>query len=198
MGWTTYPSITRRELIADILRGLNHENENSKLAVIAHCMVGNNMWGVCERTMKTGERAGEAYRFIVLYLIRRYGPDEWGYKDMDEDCGPNEVSCPLSYLDLAPATTHLGEYSKAWRERVRQHWEKQRTGRALARTLKEGDKFQWGQRIITFCYRSGRNFVVGDSERGRFRYRITTIEPVGTPAESVVEPVVFKKEVVLA
>lgn len=182
MGWMVYHT-ERREMIADILRNLTFERNGHRMHVVAHCLTGNTLWAVCEHQKpELGDQPAESYRFIAVYLIRRYAAGEWGYKDMDEDCGPNEVNCPESYLDLAPATEHLGEYSRKWRERVRQHWAEKRGGRAFARTLKPGDKFAWAGRTITFERHAGRSWVIGSSVKGVFRYGVTRIGPLPVPA----------------
>ena len=58
----------------------------------------------------------------------------WGYKDLDESCGPSDVSCPLSYLDMVPCSE--GPYAAPWRERVKAHHSK----RAQFNRLKVGTK----------------------------------------------------------
>jgi hypothetical protein len=186
-------------MIEDILRNLTWNKEKDSMQVVAHCMVGNNLWAVCEHTKKAiGDQPAVVYRFIALYLLRRYGKDEWAYKDMDESCGPCESNCPLAYLDLAPDTGHLGGYSADWRGRVRAFWKAKQDGRAFAKTLKPGDKFQWGHfrgagmtaYYITFERIVG-NSVIGNSDRGRFRYPMASIGP----APAYVQPEIFKKEV---
>ena len=194
MGWMVYHT-ERRELIADILRNLTFERNGHRMHVVAHCLTGNTLWAVCEHQKpELGDQPAESYRFIAVYLIRRYGPGEWGYKDKDEDCGPCEVNCPLAYLDLAPETTHLGEYSRSWRAKVRAYWAGKRKGREFAKTLKPGDIFYYGPYHITFERLDGPNNVIGTSIRGRFRYRVSEIGPIYLEAKP--EPVAaFKKEV---
>lgn len=55
----------------------------------------------------------------VVALICRldYVPNDYynfGFKDMDETCGPNEVECPERILRLLTPTEH--EWAKKWRE----------------------------------------------------------------------------------
>lgn len=78
-----------------------------------------NLWCVKEVTYSIGGVPFNTIRFIALYLLKcsRYGGvPEWGYKDMDETCGPYEVNCPLSYLAMTPAPK--GQYAVEWRRRV--------------------------------------------------------------------------------
>ena len=55
-------------------------------------------------------------RFIACYLLQKFGPGEWGYKDMEESMGPAEVSCPIAYLKMVPDP---GGYATEWRAKVR-------------------------------------------------------------------------------
>ena len=43
---------------------------------------------------------------------------EFGYKDMDESVGPNEVQCPLSIMKLLTPLKDDDGYAKQWRESV--------------------------------------------------------------------------------
>lgn len=112
MGWL-FGWANRKALIEHLIEP--QEGEERKLETLAHCCKGyTTLWVLHQVTYKpTGERT----RFVVCYLLRRYG--EWGYKDVDESMGPNEISCPLSYIERA--TEPASEYSRQWRERVKQY-----------------------------------------------------------------------------
>lgn len=73
--------------------------------------------------------------FAVVCLLA-YRPKDYnfnfGYKDMDETCGPCEATCPISVLDKL--TTTDNEYAKKWRERA---WENVNR-KLLAPKLKKG------------------------------------------------------------
>lgn len=71
--------------------------------------VGNILYTVWERP--------GGHKFIGIDLLSYRKKDGWGYKDMDETCGPCERSCPLSFFDLVPCPPE--GYAAAWRERVR-------------------------------------------------------------------------------
>jgi hypothetical protein len=49
---------------------------------------------------------------------------------MDETCGPCEVNCPESYLDMVPLGDS-GGYAKEWRERVKEYHIRRRAGLAM-------------------------------------------------------------------
>ena len=78
--------------------------------VIAHRAVGNHLWILLEH---------EGVKSITLGLMRSGGRDSgWGYKLIDEHCGPYHYDCPLSLLNQA---THIEqENSIAWRVQVRE------------------------------------------------------------------------------
>jgi len=108
MGWLyseRWP--TRKDLIAHLTK----DNEHSK--TLKYCCVGNNLWMVKELPDGT--------RFILMCLMQFHGGSfcYWGYKDIDETSGPSAVNCPLSYIEMC--TEPHNDYSREWRERVRQY-----------------------------------------------------------------------------
>jgi len=107
MGWTFTHGASRADIIAEVV-GIHSK-------IHAKAFVGNTMWTVAEGS--NGEK------FVACILLQRssYG---WGYKVMDEGMGPVQVSCPLSFLDMADDPTG---YAVAWREKVRAYHTK-RTG----------------------------------------------------------------------
>jgi hypothetical protein len=82
---------------------------------VAHCFVGNDLWAVMEHA--PGTWSGDDQRFIVLFMLRGGRNQEWGYKDVSEDMGPCQTSCPLKYLEMVPNPPN--KYARDWRERVR-------------------------------------------------------------------------------
>jgi len=108
MGWLyseRWP--TRKHLITHLTENNEH------CTTLKHCCVGNNLWMVKELPDET--------RFILLCLMQFHGGSYpyWGYKDIDETAGPNAVNCPLSYIEMC--TEPNNDYSREWRERVRQY-----------------------------------------------------------------------------
>lgn len=82
--------------------------------LIAEKTEGRNWWRVIE--LKNGER------IISLHLTKqekRYGQTWTGYKALTESMGPCEVNCPLEFLAMVPEPN--SQYSKQWREEVRQY-----------------------------------------------------------------------------
>lgn len=107
MGWSfAYSrSYGRKELIAE-LRSPTRFGPNTQ--VLQACAIGNHHWYLA----KTGD-----VTWIGLDLMAGGGrTGGWGYKSMDESCGPNYYDCPISYLDKANAPVG---YAEAWRAEVR-------------------------------------------------------------------------------
>jgi len=110
MGWLFIRGASK----ADVIRNLTapEENEARYWESIAHCVRGNVLWAVVEIRYKQENRRSK--RFIACYLLERDG-GEWGYKDMEESMHPYYYSCPLKYLDMAPAA------NEKWRAEVRKY-----------------------------------------------------------------------------
>lgn len=108
MGWMfrCSTSFGRKQLI-EYLRRPERFGE-SKL--LQSCAIGNNHWYLAQ----TGDKV-----WIGLDLMHGGGREMgWGYKDLDESCGPCEVNCPISYL--SKASEPVG-YAAEWREKVRKY-----------------------------------------------------------------------------
>lgn len=117
MGWY-YGFNSRKEAIAEQLHcsapWKRSDGVTITRKVIARCTVGNTLWAVFEDSFDNGATPD---RWIYCGLMERHG--DWGYKPMEESMGPNEVSCPMSFLTLAQPEPTQG-YAVEWRERVRQ------------------------------------------------------------------------------
>lgn len=166
MGWSFHSSLRSK---ADLIRYLTVGTETlgAEVKCIAKCVKGSTLWAVHEYAVdRGGYKAG--HRFIACYLM---GADQgwWGSKDMDESCGPCEVSCPLAYLDMVPDP---GGYATAWRGRVRAHHAKAATFNGL----KVGQKV----RLKPGCAVNGEPLVELEISsvrplRGKFGFRELTL-----------------------
>jgi len=107
MGWL-FGWDTRKQLIDHLVNG-------NGVKTLAHCFKGNDMWAVQEYQRE----GGPLIRFICLYMLRGRSDqrDGWGYKDVSEDMGPYQTSCPLSYLELVKDFPPTG-YAIEWRQKV--------------------------------------------------------------------------------
>lgn len=97
---------------------IKHLTDGNGVKTIKHCLVGNNLWCVHEH---------DGQRWACLYLLRgspriKDDPYNWGYKEVDETMGPNEISFPYTWLDLL--TPMDSKYANEWRARVKARGEK--------------------------------------------------------------------------
>lgn len=120
MGWTYYQT-TRKRLEADLTKGWRRGN--SEVRILRKKWGGwTRLWLLVERVDvgpdETGEIVSNVSRFIIVALVRSIPTrGEWGYKDVSEECGPNEVDAPLSWFK--ELTAPINDYSREWREKVR-------------------------------------------------------------------------------
>jgi len=115
---------------------------NSLKEVKEHCLKGwsEKVEVIDHKSTSYGKHLWVAIKYkdtdksvICLFLISSYKSD-WGYKDMDESCGPYTFDCPLELLDKT--TGDGGEHSKAWREKVRAY---HANLKAIAQDIKIGE-----------------------------------------------------------
>lgn len=162
MGWTTgYNS--RNEVVEQVTKGW--ENDVSSTQIVRKFFSGNNLWMVFERHSKVAPTDIE--KFIVVALIRCWktqgGGMDWGYKDVSEEMGPCEVSCPLAFLDIVPDP---GGYATAWRARVREFHARRNQKLAIGQTIKLTNGIEY-----VISKQRGRTFV-GISKKDGCEYRI--------------------------
>lgn len=139
MGWLcdTYPRSK-----ADFIRS-RFQDFAPAAEVIAHHCVTRTLWMVLEvkDNSKHYTRWPVGHRFLLLDLVE-CEKGCWGYKDMDETCGPYESDCPLRFLDMVPQPE--GQYVADFRQRVRDFHAKkrdrQKAAAGNAHLLKEGGK----------------------------------------------------------
>jgi hypothetical protein len=75
--------------------------------------------------------------FAVTYLVKfMRGYFDFGYKSMDETCGPGMYNCPERIMKLLTPTTY--EYAIEWRKTM---WEKINERKKLCKQLKIGAYF---------------------------------------------------------
>lgn len=110
MGWL-FGYYERRTLVEHLVNG-------NGVKTLKHFLSGNNLWCVHEH---------DGQRWACLYLLRgspriKNDPYNWGYKDVCESMGPNEISFPYTWLDLLTPTD--SKYANEWRARVKARGEK--------------------------------------------------------------------------
>lgn len=112
MGWYIEHGDRARLIQARVATTCSHTGTR-RFETIRHALRGNVLWSVVRISdTMSGEVLGT---IIACDLLQRFGPEQWGYKPMDESMHPYYYSCPLSYLDLAE------ERCPEWRKGVRQY-----------------------------------------------------------------------------
>ena len=120
MGWSyPYSTHTRADLVQYLRRP---DRFGERFELVRACATGSRHWYLV-RERATGRH------WIGLDLMKGIKGDGWGYKDLDETCGPCDVDCPLSYL-AAPHEVEPRGYAAQWRERVRAYHAARRVHRA--------------------------------------------------------------------
>lgn len=78
----------------------------------------------------TNEDSKSIVRAVIFPIKTEYGKFIiWGYKYMDETCGPLECQCPKGILNLLTETD--SQYAKEWRKRCLKYNEKKRERNVL-------------------------------------------------------------------
>ena len=102
--------IDRKKLCDELY---TNDGEKSKLEVIKSCMVGSTYYAAVKATNKiTGHE--DVFAGICLTAIDNKEYYNFGYKDMDETCGPYKFDCPKSILDLLTPTEN--DCANEWRQ----------------------------------------------------------------------------------
>lgn len=148
MGWLfAYDQNKRSDLIAERVKKQEWTNKDgTKIegTALKHCYKGGMRSGVLyivwERIITPKEGPATSMRFIEIDLLQFRRDKEmgssWGYKDMDCCCGPCQLSCPVSYLDLCPP--HTTQFCKGWHDKVRALASAKKDSREKLKGLKPG------------------------------------------------------------
>lgn len=112
-----------------------------------------------KKNKETGERKVFA-AVILIQMIKGQQYENFGYKDMDETCGPCSYDCPKSILQLLTPTD--SQYANDWRE---QCWNKINE-RKSAPKIKVGNVFNFAKNIKFSNGREFSSLVVGEVCRG--------------------------------
>ena len=142
MGWLFRTGSTRKGLIEERIEGWERTNADGLIinsTCLAHCYRGGSftgvLWSVWERTfIRDDHEAESTQRWIQCDLLRYQRDFGWGYKDMEESCGPYYYSCPLKYLRMVPLEQYGGNDS--WREQVVLHHQRSAEKRRMRRAVK--------------------------------------------------------------
>lgn len=106
MGWF-YQRMTKQALIDELLEP--YKGEHFDVKTLEHHLCGNQLWVLKDMSDVKGNGRNVV---ICLYLLDVAGPNNTGYKPMDESMGPFYYDCPVSWLDRAPVL------NQKWRDEV--------------------------------------------------------------------------------
>jgi len=111
MGWLFTHGQSLKDLMKRRSKTWSHTRDDGVLITgtcLKHCFRGNVrfkgvFWTVWEVSYtKDGKDILSRKRHIGCDLMESQPHYGWGYKDMDESCGPYYFNCPFSYLKMVP------------------------------------------------------------------------------------------------
>ena len=148
-----------RKAECDDLYTWNNEETGDKCRVLKSAMVGATWYGACERT-RPGRKP---YVFAGVCLTRLDSKEgyNFGYKDMDESCGPLQRDCPVSNLKMLSPSDD--KYAVEWRKACRENAAKKAAARKDPNSLQN---LPLGAKITV--QKRGQNIVL---EKGRISNR---------------------------
>jgi hypothetical protein len=169
MGWLFYAP-SRASLIRDLTASKTYES-GASFDTLRWTCVGNNLWAVQRNTRPDGT----ATTFVALYRMAN-SKHGWGHKDMDESVGPYHVNCPLSYLD--GLSEPINEWSREWREKVREYHADRAKQREYAKALKYDDPVTIYGKPYIFSAHLGRGKlrVFSVTEYQHYTAKVTQLE----------------------
>lgn len=131
MGWTYSQNWTSKEAI------ISHCIDwGDKFTTLEHSVKGGRLWVLLQ--YNEGDKKGDV--FVALYLLQKDG-SEWGYKDMDDTCGPYYYDCPISFINrTVDSGRALKSNTTAWHDQVRAYHAKSRERRKNAASMRAGMK----------------------------------------------------------
>lgn len=133
MGWTTSSYWESKQ---DVVKNCTSSSfwGGDRFKVHKHTLKGGHLWVLVE--LLTGEDKGKL--FVTLFLIERFD-GEYGYKDIDETCGPCYYDCPIGYVNAADKSGEpLSDSAKNWRKKVREYHKEQKAERERVAQLTPG------------------------------------------------------------
>lgn len=153
MGW-----MYQYQQVRDVKHHIEHNESLFTSSVPGHAyevldsaIVGSTYYAAVRRT--TPDHAPYVFATVILFRNPKSG---FGYKDMDESMGPNEVACPLRILaklspfeDMPGGLANRG-YAAQWRESVRAYHRAKAEQTKTARSFNVGDKIKLPEPVSFF------------------------------------------------
>lgn len=128
------------------------------LRVLRSAMVGQVYYAAVQNYEANGPKAVFAVVCLTRWNPKARDGHVFGYKDMDESCGPYEIRCPVRILDLL--TEPVNDHAREWRAKCRARL--RLTGRKLPKT---GDRIVFAEPISFTDGYEGREFEVVRRQR---------------------------------
>lgn len=107
MGWT----YTHKDKYTKVIDFLKREFTWEKVEIIDGSVVHFRTAYLACRVKETGR----VFALICLLNFNRHEYENFGYKEIEEDCGPYQFECPKRILKLL--TEPVTPVAKEWRER---------------------------------------------------------------------------------
>ena len=135
MGWLFYNSINLLPNGKVDRKKEIDEGFSDGYTVMKSLMVGTVYYGAIRK-----DSTQEVFGYVCLTSPDKKGGFNFGYKNIDETCGPNESKCPLSILNLLTPTD--SQWANEWRARCRTYHEQSKSPTAF-KNLPVGTKVIW-------------------------------------------------------
>jgi len=144
MGWTIAPNSTRKEIIAECTQDWDN-TRTSGVKVSNKCLAKQfkgsafkgTVYAVMEQTHSRDGVEIKRERWIFVALLEYYRGDHgWGYKSMEETCGPCVDGCPKKYFDMVPCPDH--PWARAWRAKCNLRRDLKAKYKELTRAMRAG------------------------------------------------------------
>ena len=135
MGWLFYNS-NHYKPNGDVDRKKEMDsNTDEKYTVLKSTMIGTTYYAAIKYNLSE-----EVFGYVALTSSDKKRGNNFGYKGMDETCGPNESKCPISIINLLTPTD--SEWANSWRDRCREYHFQKKSPTAFA-NLPIGTKIIW-------------------------------------------------------
>jgi hypothetical protein len=165
MGWLISYDFSKKEQVADLIKGWDIPDTNRKQVCIGHSVRGNVLYAVFQHKINDVP-SSDAY--IGVFLLRKDRGMGWGYKDMTESCGPYVYDCPEKIFKLAPVVTNPD-----WREQCRNKAASKKAAPPLVpgtvvyfkAGYKSGDGDSLDDERVTILRKQGRGYI-GEFDSG--------------------------------
>ena len=164
-GHELMPPASRQKEIDKMLTWESKDKDGNILST--HKVLKSSMVGSVYYAAVTTEKPGKETEVLAAVFLTcgrvKHDGCLWGYKDMDETCGPNESKCPASILALLTPTD--SQWANEWRERCRKNIAE------TAERRKNGPKPPYAPNGVEVENRIGSWVITSSNYRSTLPYR---------------------------